>query len=71
MDRFEAVTIGRVAITPMLGEMPLKNLKHSQRNKYVHLFSSDGILKLSAQPYGQPNAKYVHFCTCTRYLMCT
>ena len=24
-------------------------------------------LKLSAQPYGQPNAKYVHFCTCTRY----
>ena len=20
---------------------------------------------------GQPNAKYVHFCTCTRYLMCT
>ena len=28
-------------------------------------------LKLSAQPYGQPNAKYVHFCTCTRYLMCT
>ena len=29
------------------------------------------ILKLSAQPYGQPNAKYVHFCTCTRYLMCT
>ena len=29
------------------------------------------FLKLSAQPYGQPNAKYVHFCTCTRYLMCT
>ena len=28
-------------------------------------------LKLSAQPYDQPNAKYVHFCTCTRYLMCT
>ena len=28
-------------------------------------------LKLSAQPYGQPNAKYVHFCTFTRYLMCT
>ena len=28
-------------------------------------------LKLSAQPYGQPNAKYVHFCTCTIYLMCT
>ena len=29
------------------------------------------LLKLSAQPYGQPNAKYVHFCTYTRYLMCT
>ena len=28
-------------------------------------------LKLSAQPYGQPNAKYVHFFACTRYLMCT
>ena len=28
-------------------------------------------LKLSAQPYGQPNAKYVHFCACTRYLLCT
>ena len=29
------------------------------------------FLKLSAQPYGRPNAKYVHFCTFTRYLMCT
>ena len=28
-------------------------------------------LKLSAQPYDQPKAKYVHYCTCTRYLMCT
>ena len=27
-------------------------------------------LKLSAQPYGRPNAKYAHFFTCTRYLMC-
>ena len=35
------------------------------------LLSKISWLKLSAQPYGQPNAKYVHFCTCTRYLMCT
>ena len=27
-------------------------------------------LKLSAQPYGRPNAKYAHFFTSTRYLMC-
>ena len=38
-------------------------------NIYVHNISI--CLKLSAQPYGRPNAKYVHFCTCTRYLMCT
>ena len=54
MGTFEAVTERklcnwscwsfRIAITSMLGEMPLKKLKHSQRNKYVRLFSSDGIL---------------------------
>ena len=37
----------------------------------VNITSMPAYLKLSAQPYGQPNAKYVHFCTCTRYLMCT
>ena len=36
-----------------------------------HVKYADSRLKLSAQPYGQPNAKYVHFCTCTRYIMCT
>ena len=37
----------------------------------INITYRDKNLKLSAQPYGQPNAKYVHFCTCTRYLMCT
>ena len=54
MGRFEAVIEHKlcnwscwsflIAITSMLGEMPSTNLKHSQRNKYVRLFSSDGIL---------------------------
>ena len=42
-----------------------------QDSKYVFLADRMLRLKLSAQPYGQPNAKYVRFCTCTRYLMCT
>ena len=37
--------------------------------KFLAIKAPD-ILKLSAQPYGRPNAKYAHFFTCTRYLMC-
>ena len=48
-------------------------LQTNHRNDWeTFMFPFNKItLKLSAQPYGQPNAKYVHFCTCTRYLMCT
>ena len=42
-----------------------------EREFNFNLTTAGEVLKLSAQPYGQPNAKYVHFCTCTRYLMCT
>ena len=53
----------------------MTSLPERQTNKSIpHVMALNGVeqyLKLSAQPYGQPNAKYVHFCTCTRYLMCT
>ena len=58
------------------GGRPLNDLRMTWffYSEYLTLFRKhlEGQpLKLSAQPYGQPNAKYVHFCTCTRYLMCT
>ena len=49
---------------------PENNVTNTQRSQSQAVGLATR-LKLSAQPYGQPNAKYVHFCTCTRYLMCT